>query len=134
MVKNLLAMQETQEVWVWPPGREDPLEKETATHLVGVLVLRSLVHQPPPCIPAWEIPWTEEPGGLQSTGSQELDPAYWVHTGLNTESSSLRFEAGDSVIPDLRGQGPGRHYSITKGQRQRKSDPSPSTPSTWQSP
>ena len=40
------------------PGGEDPLEKEVATHS-GIL--------------AWEIPWTEEPGGLQSMGSQELD-------------------------------------------------------------
>ena len=63
-------MQETQEMWVWPLGKEDPLEKEVATHSVGVLVLRCLIHQPPPSIPAWEIPWTEEPGGLQSTGSQ----------------------------------------------------------------
>ena len=63
-------MQETQEMWVWPLGKEDPLEKEVATHSVGVLVLRCLIHQPPPGIPAWEIPWTEEPGGLQSTGSQ----------------------------------------------------------------
>ena len=46
-------MQETQ---VQSPGQEDPLEKEMATHS-SVL--------------AWEIPWTEEPGGLQSTGSQE---------------------------------------------------------------
>ena len=38
--------------------REDPLEKEMATHS---------------SILAWEIPWTEEPGGLQSMGSQELD-------------------------------------------------------------
>ena len=70
VVRNLLAMQETQEMWVWPLGKEDPLEKEVATHSVGVLVLRCLIHQPPPGIPAWEIPWTEEPGGLQSTGSQ----------------------------------------------------------------
>ena len=39
-------------------GQEDPLEKDTATHS----------H-----ILAWEIPWTEEPGGLQSMGWQELD-------------------------------------------------------------
>ena len=54
-VKNLPAMQET---WVQSPGQEDPLEKEMATHSI---------------IPAWRIPWTEEPGGLQSTGSQESD-------------------------------------------------------------
>ena len=39
-------------------GREDPLEKEMATHS-GIL--------------AWEVSWTEEPGGLQSIGSHELD-------------------------------------------------------------
>ena len=50
-------MQETQEVWVQPPNWEDPLEKEMATHS-SVL--------------AWETPWTEEPGGLQSTGSHTV--------------------------------------------------------------
>ena len=51
-VKKLLAVQET---WVQSLGGEDPLEKEMATHS-GTL--------------AWEIPWTEKPGGLQSMGSQ----------------------------------------------------------------
>ena len=46
MVKNLLAMQETQ---VKSLGREDPLEKEMATHS---------------SIRAWRIPWTKEPSGL----------------------------------------------------------------------
>ena len=55
MVKNLPAMQETR---VRSLGREDVLEKGMATHSK---------------ILAWEIPWTEEPGGLQSMGSQELD-------------------------------------------------------------
>ena len=45
-------MQEMQEVWVWSLGWEDPLEDEMATHS---------------SILAWEITWTEEPGGLQST-------------------------------------------------------------------
>ena len=54
MVKNLPAMQET---WVPPLGWEDPLGKEMATHS---------------SILAWEIPWTEEPGGLQSMGSQRV--------------------------------------------------------------
>ena len=53
-VKRLPAMRET---WVRFLGREDPLEKEMATHS-SVLV--------------WEIPWTEEPGGLQSTRSQRV--------------------------------------------------------------
>ena len=53
-VKNLPAMQET---WVWYLGQEDPLEEGMATHS---------------SILAWEIAWTEEPGGLQSTGSQSV--------------------------------------------------------------
>ena len=55
MVKCLPAMQET---WVQSLGREDPLEKEMATHS-GIL--------------AWKIPWMEEPGGLQSLGSQRVE-------------------------------------------------------------
>ena len=51
-VKNLPAVQETQ---VQPLGQEDPLKEEIATHS---------------CILAWEIPGTEEPGGLQFKGSQ----------------------------------------------------------------
>ena len=53
-VKSLPAMRETQ---VRSLGREDPLEKETATHS---------------SILAWRIPRTEEPGGLQSMGSQRV--------------------------------------------------------------
>ena len=53
MIKNAPTMQETQ---VRSQGWEDPLEKEMATHS---------------SILAWEIPWTEEPGGLQSKGSQK---------------------------------------------------------------
>ena len=53
-LKRLPAVQETQ---VRSLGWEDPLEKEMATHS---------------SILAWEIPWTEEPGGLQSTGSQRV--------------------------------------------------------------
>ena len=52
MVKNLPAMQQT---WVWSLGWEDPLEKGMA---------------PDSSILAWRIPWTEEPGRLQSMGSQ----------------------------------------------------------------
>ena len=54
-VENLLAEQETQEMRVQSLGQEDPLEEEMVTHS---------------SILAWEIPWTEEPSGLQSTGSQ----------------------------------------------------------------
>ena len=54
VVKNLPA---TQEIRVQSLGQEDPLQKEMATHS---------------SILAWEIPWTEEPGGLQSIGSQRV--------------------------------------------------------------
>ena len=54
MVKNLPAMQETQ---VGSLDQEYPLEKGMATHSSFL---------------AWGIPWTEEPGGLQSTGSQRV--------------------------------------------------------------
>ena len=54
-VKNLPAMQETQVQFL---GQEGPLEKEMAAYS---------------SILAWTIPWTEEPGGLQSMGSQESD-------------------------------------------------------------
>ena len=54
MVKNLPAMQETQ---VQSLGRDDSLEKEMATHS---------------SILAWRIPWTGEPGGLPSVGSQRV--------------------------------------------------------------
>ena len=54
VVNNLPAMLET---WVQSLGREDPLEEEVATHS---------------SILAWEIPWTEEPGGLQSVGLQRV--------------------------------------------------------------
>ena len=47
-----------QEMWVQILGQEKPLEKEMASYS---------------SILAWKTPWTEEPGGLQSTGSQESD-------------------------------------------------------------
>ena len=53
-VKNLPAMQGTQ---VQSQGGEEPMEEEMATHA---------------SILAWEIPWTEQPGGLQSIGSQRV--------------------------------------------------------------
>ena len=67
MVKRLSTMQETR---VWSLGREDPLEKEMAIH-------SSII--------AWKIPWTEEPGRLQSMGSQRVEHDWatshaYVHT------------------------------------------------------
>ena len=59
-------MQEMQETGIWSLGQEDTLEKEMATHS---------------SILAWEIPWTEEPGGLQSMGCKESDTT--EHTHMN---------------------------------------------------
>ena len=57
MVRNPLPMKETQETQIRFLGQEDPLEEGMATHSR---------------ILAWRIPWTEESGGLQSTGSQRV--------------------------------------------------------------
>ena len=54
MVKNLPTIQETE---VGSLDREDPLEKESATHSGSL---------------AWRTPWTEEPGGLQTVASQRV--------------------------------------------------------------
>ena len=66
MVKNLPARRET---WIRSLTQEDPLEKEMATHS---------------SILAWRIPWTEEPGGLQSMGSQRVGYEWATNTELNT--------------------------------------------------
>ena len=58
MVKNSAAKQETEEMQVLFLAWEDPLEENRATHSTTL---------------AWKIPWTEEPGGLQSMGSLESD-------------------------------------------------------------
>ena len=57
VIKNPPAMQETQEMLVQSLGQDDPLEKGMATHSSTL---------------AWRIPWTEEPGGLQSMGLQRV--------------------------------------------------------------
>ena len=51
-------------MWVQPLGWEDPLEKKIATHFSNL---------------AWEIPWTEQPRGLQSMRLQELDTTDWLN-------------------------------------------------------
>ena len=76
-VKNLPAMQET---WVRSLGREDPLEKEMATHC---------------SILAWEIPWIEELGGLQSTGSQS-----WARLSNSVTTTSTHFTVTSLFVPN----------------------------------
>ena len=69
IVKCLPAMQET---WIQSPGWEDPLEKEIATHSSTL---------------TWKIPWMEEPGRLQSMGSQ------WVGHNCATLLTGMIFSA-----------------------------------------
>ena len=70
-VKNLPAMQET---WVQFLGWEDPLEKEMAAHSSTL---------------AWEIPWTEEPGGLQAKQSEKLDTTQGLKNSKTTTYQAL---------------------------------------------
>ena len=69
VVKNPPAMQEPQETGICSLNRENPLEEEMATHSKSL---------------AWRIPWTEEPGGLQSIGLQRVRHAWrdWACTHL----------------------------------------------------
>ena len=69
MVKSLPAMWET---WVQSLGQEDPLEKEMAPHSSTL---------------AWKIPWTEEPGGLQSRGSQRVGNDYTTNAHVHKTSA-----------------------------------------------
>ena len=88
MVKRLPARWET---WVQSLGREDPLEKEMATHSSTL---------------AWKIPWMEEPGGLQSRGLQSrtqlsnLTGSLGLHHGTQwskTDLSGLYELIGDKI-------------------------------------
>ena len=57
MAQTVKCLSTIRETWVWSLGWEDPLEKEMAAHSSTL---------------SWKIPWTEEPGGLQSMGSQRV--------------------------------------------------------------
>ena len=83
MVKNPPAMRET---WVRSLGWEDPLEKEGPTHS---------------SILAWRIPWIEEPGGLQSMGSQRV-----VYDGVTLSlprTEQLFIDCINAVLTSFRG-------------------------------
>ena len=82
MVKKLPTVWET---WVWSLGREDPLEKGMATHS---------------SILAWKIPWTEEPGELQSMGLQRIGHD-WV---TNTFSFSGDTDIENRLVDTGRGK------------------------------
>ena len=57
VAQRVKHLPETQEIWVRSLGQEDPLEKKVAAHSSTL---------------AWKIPWMEEPGRLQSMGSQRV--------------------------------------------------------------
>ena len=85
-----------QETWVRSLGQEDPLEKEMATHT---------------SILAWRIPWTEEPGRLQSMGSQRVrhDWATSLHfTSLHTNTSRIGRESFHFALAST------ENYHLTK--------------------
>ena len=95
MVKSLPAMQETR---VWFLGGEDPLEKEMAAHSSTL---------------AWKIPWMEEPGGLQSMGSQRIGHDWvtslsflsfrvkGIHWGLEKSHIHMHTHTQDEIAWDL---------------------------------
>ena len=89
-VKNRPAMQEMQETWVRSLGQEDPLEEGMATHS---------------SILAWRIPWTEDPGRLQSMGSQRFRHNWsdWAHTQHlgSPKCHSVQFSSVTQSCPTL---------------------------------
>ena len=91
MVKNLPTVQEPQETWVVSLGWEDPLEKEMAIHS------RVL---------AWEISWTEEPGGLQFMGSQSdtTEHPWFSKSNCYSEQTSASWSSHPHVTARHSGQ------------------------------
>ena len=79
-VKNLPAMQEMQQMQVRSLGWEDHLDQEMATHSR---------------ILAWRIPWTEEPGGLQSMGTQRVGH----HRAINTMATNTNVYIVSKSVP-----------------------------------
>ena len=74
-----------QETWVYSLGQEDPLEKERATHS-SILV--------------WKIPWTEEPGKLQSIGSQSQTQLREPFDRGDAKAQELKYLACDDVTSE----------------------------------
>ena len=101
-------IQETQETQVQSLGREDPQEEEIATHSDFL---------------TWRIPWTEEPGGLQSMGSKKSWTRLSVHTHTHTHTRTGGSREG---LPLLASWDPGlRRESLSwllKGEKDPKWD------------
>ena len=83
-------MQEPQGMWVQSLGWEDPLEEEMATHS---------------SILAWETPWTEEPGGLQSRRPQRVG-----HDRATELTRSLVYEPREGRTTSIQRRGPGTQH------------------------
>ena len=89
VAQRLKRLTATQETWVRSLCWEDPLEKEMATHSSTL---------------AWRIPWTEEPGGLQSTGSQRVGHDWatsLTHSFLNCENSWISLENVEDLLKKI---------------------------------
>ena len=80
MAQRLKLLPAMQETWVQSLSPEDPLEKEMATHS-NIL--------------AWRIPWTEEPGRLQSTGSQRVRHDWRLHFHF---SLAIKLDLADNQL------------------------------------
>ena len=82
-----------QEMWVRSLGWEDPLKDSMATHS---------------SILTWEIPWTEEPGGLQSTGSQRVGQDWTAeHTSTGSLAAAKSLQSCLSLCDPIDGSPPG---------------------------
>ena len=76
-----------KDAWVWSLGQEDNLEKEMATHS---------------SILAWEIPWTEEPGGLQLMGSQRVSHD-WATKHITTTTAAKLLQSYPTLCDPIDG-------------------------------
>ena len=114
-------MQETQEAWVWSIGREDPVDEEMATHSSVLGFPGSSYGKEPACnvgasgdagfflgwedtleegmathssILAWRLPWTEEPGRLQSIGLPRVRHGWsnWAHTHIDQDDKGKKWK------------------------------------------
>ena len=88
VVQMVKSLPEKQETWVWSLGQKDPLEEGMATHSNTL---------------AWRIPWTEEPGGLQSTGSHRVRHNWatntHTHTHTHTHTQSRNKDKANILLP-----------------------------------
>ena len=87
MVQRLKHLPTMRETGVWSLHQEDPLEKDMATHSSMLL---------------WRIPWTEEPGGLQSMGSQRVGHDWATEQQLSTQMNGVRLREAwhwDELLP-----------------------------------